>query len=99
MAKQSKSKPAADKPALDPPPDTPARRKLIAFDEETWQALDVLGRDSLRSIQELADEAFDDLLKKHGRPVGLRAALKQSAKLAPPDKSKSPSPAGGRGSG
>ena len=91
MARQSKSKPAAEKPApLDPPPHMPARRKLIAFDEETWQALDVFGRDSLRSIQELADEAFDDLLKKHGRPVGLRAALKQSAKLAPPDTTAGP---------
>jgi hypothetical protein len=27
----------------------------------------------------LADEAFADLLKKHGRPVDLRAALRRSA--------------------
>jgi hypothetical protein len=54
------------------------RRKLIEFDEATWQALDLLARDSLMSWQELADEAFRDLLKKHGRPTGLRAALKQS---------------------
>jgi hypothetical protein len=56
----------------------PVRRKLIAFDEPTWQTLNVLARDSLKSWQELADEAFRDLLRKHGRPTDLRAALKQS---------------------
>ena len=33
----------------------------------------------MKTFQELADEAFADLLKKHGRPVTLRAALRQSA--------------------
>ena len=56
------------------------RRKLIEFDDETWQALDLLARDSMTSWQELADEAFRDLLQKHGRPTDLRTALKQSAK-------------------
>ena len=56
------------------------RRKLVEFDEETWAALDVLARDRLASFQELADEAFRDLLRKHHRPVGLRAALKESVK-------------------
>ena len=56
------------------------RRKLVEFDEETWAALDVLARDRLSSFQELADEAFRDLLRKHHRPVGLRAALKESVK-------------------
>jgi hypothetical protein len=55
-----------------------ARRKLIEFDPETWQAVDLLARDSMKTWQELADEAFRDLLKKHGRPTDLRAALKQS---------------------
>jgi hypothetical protein len=54
-------------------------RKLIAFDDETWVALDVLARERMATIQELADEAFADLLKKHHRPVDLRAALRQSA--------------------
>ena len=31
-----------------------------------------------KSFQELADEAFADLLKKHKQPPGLRAALKES---------------------
>jgi hypothetical protein len=30
------------------------------------------------SFQELADEAFTDLLKKHKQPVGLMASLKES---------------------
>ena len=57
----------------------PERRKLIAFDEETYQALDLLARDTMSTVQELADEAFRDLLKKHGRPTDLRSALRQSA--------------------
>ena len=56
-----------------------ARRKLVEFDEETWAALDLLGRDSMKTLQELADEAFRDLLRKHGRPTDLKAALRQSA--------------------
>ena len=34
--------------------------------------------------QELADEAFRDLLKKHGRPTDLRAALRESARSREP---------------
>jgi hypothetical protein len=59
------------------------RRKLIAFDAETWQALHELSRDSLKSVQELADEAFADLLKKHRRPVGLKQALRESVRRLP----------------
>jgi hypothetical protein len=68
----------------------PYRRKLIGFDEETWQALDLLGRDTMKDVQELADEAFADLLKKHQRPVTLSAALKQSLRAghAPRPKTK-----------
>jgi hypothetical protein len=57
------------------------KRKLIAFDAETWNALDLLSRDSMKSIQELADEAFADLLKKHRRPTDVRQALRESARL------------------
>ena len=52
--------------------------KRVRFDQETWNALDLLARDSMRDLQELADEAFSDLLKKHGRPVDLKTALRQS---------------------
>jgi predicted DNA-binding ribbon-helix-helix protein len=52
--------------------------KRIRFDDETWLALDVLARDRMMTFQELADEAFDDLLKKYHRPANLKSALKQS---------------------
>jgi hypothetical protein len=32
-----------------------------------------------RDFQDIADEAFADFLKKHKQPVGLKAALKDSA--------------------
>lgn len=57
--------------------------KRVQFDEETWNALALLARDSMKSFQDLADEAFADLLKKHGRPTSLKEALRRSARLAP----------------
>jgi uncharacterized protein with von Willebrand factor type A (vWA) domain len=53
--------------------------KRIEIDDETWPALRLLAQDRTMTFQELADEAFADLLKKHGRPVDLRAALRKSA--------------------
>ena len=57
--------------------------KRVTFDAMTYAALDLYARDSMRSFQELADEAFADLLKKHGRPVDLKDALRQSAQVLP----------------
>lgn len=54
--------------------------KRVHLDERTWQVLKDLGRDSMKDFQELADEAFRDLLKKHNRPATLRAQLRQSVK-------------------
>jgi macrodomain Ter protein organizer (MatP/YcbG family) len=59
------------------------RRKLIEFDVALWQALELLARDKGKRLQELADEAFRDLLKKHGRPVTLKEALRASARASP----------------
>ncbi len=53
--------------------------KRVRFDDETWAALDLLAHDRMLDFQELADEAFADLLRKHNRPVGLKSALRQSA--------------------
>lgn len=58
-------------------------RKLIAFDDETHQQLLQLGRDRMGSLQELADEAFADLLKKHGVPKDLKDALRKSVAKSP----------------
>lgn len=51
----------------------PMPGKRVQFDDETWSAIYLLARDSMRDFQELADEAFRDLLAKHHRPVGLTA--------------------------
>jgi hypothetical protein len=56
-------------------------RKLIAFDDDTFDKLKQLARDRMGTIQELADEAFADLLRKHGIPVDLKDALRKSASL------------------
>src|SRR5262245_60817471 len=66
------------------------RRKLVEFDAETWQALHLLSRDSMKSLQELADEAFADLLKKHHRPVTLKQALKESLRRQPANDPRAP---------
>lgn len=55
------------------------RRKKIQFDNDVYLALQQLANDRMATFQELADEAFADVLKKHKRPVGLADALKQSA--------------------
>ncbi len=85
---------AAKKPAPRKPPRTARQsgvavleesgpRKLIEFDAATLQALELLGRDSMKDLQELADEAFRDLLKKHGRPTSLKDALRRSTRQTP----------------
>ena len=52
--------------------------KRVQFDDDTWEAIEAVARDSGSTFQELVDEAFADLLKKHKQPVGLKAALKES---------------------
>ena len=58
-------------------------RKLIGFDPETLRALELLSSDSGRSLQQLADEAFTDLLAKYHRPRTFKDTLKQSAPPVP----------------
>ena len=59
--------------------------KRLQFDDETWRTLDLLARDRMMDFQELADEAFRDLLEQHGRPTDLKAQLRQSiGESAPP---------------
>jgi hypothetical protein len=53
--------------------------KRVQFDDETWDAVHLLSKDSMKTFQELADEAFRDLLKKHNRPASLKEALRRSA--------------------
>jgi hypothetical protein len=69
-------------------------RKLIAFDDDTFEKLKQLARDRMATIQELADEAFADLLRKHNIPVDLKDALRKSASLAPAKTSANRAPSG-----
>jgi len=57
-------------------------RKLIGFDDDTFDKLKQLARDRMGTLQELADEAFADLLRKHGIPVDLKDALRKSASIS-----------------
>ncbi|MBV8851061.1 MAG: hypothetical protein JOZ16_15925 [Methylobacteriaceae bacterium] len=57
--------------------------KRVQFDDETWAAINLLRQERRRSFQQLADEAFGDLLEKHHRPVDLKTQLKESAGVAP----------------
>jgi hypothetical protein len=59
----------------------PAKR--LHIDSVTLDALGILAADRRKSLQDLADEAFADLLKKHHRPVGLKDALHQSLRRMP----------------
>ena len=52
--------------------------KRVQFSDEAWEAVMAVGRQRGRTFQQIADEAFTDLLKKYGQPVGLMAALAQS---------------------
>jgi predicted DNA-binding ribbon-helix-helix protein len=61
-------------------PDTKGKR--VVFDLETWHALDQLARGRMMTFQELADEAFRDLMKKHNLPLDLRDAFRRSATIA-----------------
>jgi hypothetical protein len=58
-------------------------RRRIEFDAETFHALDRLAKDRMQTLQELAEEAFRDLLKKHRRPTTLKEMLRESARSHP----------------
>ncbi len=68
-----------------PRPEGEIVRKRVSFDAPTWRALDLYARDSMRSFQELMDEAVADLLRKHDRPVTLKDALARSTPAATAD--------------
>ena len=64
--------------------------KRVTIDDETWTVLDLLARDRMATFQELADEAFADLLKKHGRPTELGDALRGSLRTSLPGRASRP---------
>ncbi len=56
--------------------------KRVQFDTETWASVDLLAKDRMMTFQELADEAFRDILRKYGRPFSLKEALRKSAGIS-----------------
>ena len=56
--------------------------KRLQFDRETWNAIDLMARDQMKSVEEITEEAFRDLLKKHGRSADFREQLKLSVRAA-----------------
>lgn len=78
----------AKRPAKKSPSKSARRRdpdligKRLQFDRETWNAIDLLARDQMKSIEEITEEAFRDLLKKHGRSADFREQLRLSARAA-----------------
>jgi hypothetical protein len=52
--------------------------KRVQFDEETWQAIQAVTRETGKSFQELSSTVFADYLKKHNQPIGFKAALEAS---------------------
>lgn len=58
-------------------------RRRIEFNAEIYHALDRLAKDRMQTLQELAEEAFRDLLKKHRRPTTLTEMLRESARSHP----------------
>jgi hypothetical protein len=53
-------------------------RKMVNIGMTTLDALQTLAADTDRTFQELIDEAIEDLLKKHGRPVTIREMFDKS---------------------
>jgi hypothetical protein len=56
--------------------------KRVQFDAETWASVDLLAKDRMMTFQELADEAFRDILRKYNRPFSLKEALRKSAGIS-----------------
>ena len=54
--------------------------KRVQFDDETWEAIVALSQRNGKTFQQLTDEAYADLFKKHKQPVGLKESLKESVR-------------------
>jgi hypothetical protein len=65
--------------------------RRIDLTAHTWHALETLAWATQRPLNELAEEAFSDLLEKHRRPRSLREALRDAARPPPlPDRASDP---------
>jgi hypothetical protein len=64
--------------------------KRVQFDDQAWEAVQAVMRDRGKSFQQLADEAFADVLRKHKQPVGIMASLRESVQPRARPKRKKP---------
>ena len=71
------------------------RKKLITFEADVLQALEAYSRRTGSSLRTILCEAAREWLKKKGQPVGLKAALKESART--PANEDGPQPKRSRG--
>jgi hypothetical protein len=55
--------------------------KRVQFDQETWNALNLLARNSMQDFQELADEAAGRSTSR--RPCGRAWATSRNARIGP----------------
>jgi hypothetical protein len=55
-------------------------RKMVNIETATLAALELLATDRRVNLQDLVDEAFSDLLKKHRRPVTIKNMFAASLK-------------------
>jgi hypothetical protein len=59
--------------------------KRVEFDDETWAVINLLRQERRRSFQQLANEAFADLLEKYHKPVDLKSQLRESLDMEAKD--------------
>jgi len=57
------------------------KRKTVVIDGDVAYAMETLARYGDRDLNELAEEAFRDYLKKHGHPISVEEALRQSVRV------------------
>lgn len=57
-----------------------SRRRQFTLDAALLGALEAFARDSGVTLDALAGEALKDLMTKHGRPLSLKEALRNSAR-------------------
>lgn len=59
------------------------KRKTFVIDHDVAYAMETFARDCDKRPDDLAETAFRDFLKKHGRPISVEEALRQSVRVIP----------------
>jgi hypothetical protein len=59
------------------------KRKTFTINRDVLYAVETLSRESAESLDDLAEKAFRDLLKKRDRPITVEEALRKSVRVIP----------------